>query len=98
MSLKFQRLRPSPEALSQAVAGETVMLDLRSEKYFGLNSVGTRVWELLQETDDVARIRERLLTEYDVDAARLDADLDDLLGRLLAAGLVTRPPDAKEGR
>ena len=98
MNLKFQRLRPSPEALSQAVAGETVMLDLRSEKYFGLNSVGTRVWELLQETDDVARIRERLLTEYDVDAARLDADLDDLLGRLLAAGLVTRPPDAKEGR
>jgi hypothetical protein len=98
MNRKFSRLRPSPEALSQAVAGETVLLDLRSEKYFGLNAVGTRVWDLLQETDDVRAIRERLLAEYEVAEAQLDADLDELLGRLLAAGLVTPASDAPKTR
>lgn len=96
MSLEFRRLRPSPEALSQAVAGETVLLDLRSEKYFGLNEVGTRAWALLQQTDDVASIRDRLLAEYDVAAPQLEADLNDLLGRLLAAGLVTDADAAKD--
>ncbi len=98
MSLRFSRLRPSPEALSQAVAGETVLLDLRSEKYFGLNAVGTRVWDLLQETDDVGAIRERLLSEYEVAEAQLDADLNDLLGRLLEAGLVTTSSNASPAR
>lgn len=98
MNPKFRRLSPSPEALSQAVAGETVLLDLRSEKYFGLNVVGTRVWDLLQETDDVQAIRDRLLAEYEVAEAQLDADLDDLLGRLLAAGLVTPASDAPKAR
>lgn len=97
MSLLFRRLRPSPEALSQAVAGETVLLDLRSEKYFGLNDVGTRVWDLLQHTDDVAAIRDRLLAEYAVAEPQLDADLNELLGRLLAAGLVTHA-DAPQDR
>ena len=98
MSLAFSRLRPSPEALSQAVAGETVLLDLRSEKYFGLNAVGTRVWDLLQETDDVRAIRNRLLSEYEVAEAQLDADLNDLLGRLLDAGLVTTSAHASPDR
>ena len=96
MSLKFRRLRPSPEALSQAVAGETVLLDLKSEKYFGLNDVGTRVWDLLQQTDDVAAIRDRLLAEYEVPEPQLDADLDELLARRLAAGLVTDADAAKD--
>lgn len=97
MTLKFDRLRASPEALSQAVAGETVLLDLRSEKYFGLNAVGTRVWDLLQQTGDVQAIRDQLLKEYTVDATELDADLNDLFGRLLAAGLVTNAADDKAG-
>lgn len=98
MTLKFRRLQPSTEALSQAVAGETVVLDLRSEKYFGLNVVGTRVWDLLQETDDVQSIRDRLLDEFDVPQRQLDHDLNELLERLLARGLVTSATDAPKDR
>jgi hypothetical protein len=88
MALRYKRLTPSPDVLSQTVVGESVLLDLRSQKYFGLNDVGTRAWQLLQETDDVAAIHARLLTAYDVAAHQLERDLDELFGRLLDAGLV----------
>lgn len=94
MGLRFQYLTPAPDVLMQTVVGESVLLDLRSQKYFGLNEVGTRVWTLLRETGDAQSIRDRLLAEYAVPEHQLDADLNDLLGRLLAAGLVIA--DAKD--
>lgn len=97
MSLRFRRLAPAADVLAQTVAGESVLLDLKSEKYFGLNEVGTRVWTLLHETEDVKAVRDRLLEEYAVAADQLDADLNDLLGRLLAAGLVTSSSSEPKG-
>ena len=88
MAPRSGRLVPAPAVLSQTVVGESVLLDLRSQKYFGLNEIGTRVWQLLQETNDIDAIRARLLVEYAVAADELERDLDDLLARLLAAGLV----------
>ena len=88
MPINYRHLTISPEVLSQTVANEAVLLDLKSEKYFGLNTVGLRVWELLQENGDVQAIRARMLKEFEVAEADLDNDLNDLLGRLLAAGLV----------
>ena len=86
--MKFGKLAPSPDVLMQTVVGESVLLDLRSQKYFGLNEVGTRLWELLQADADLAVARDRLLEEFEVEAAQLEEDLDALVERLLAAGLV----------
>lgn len=89
MSLKKRgRLVPSTEVLAQSVDQEAVLLDLRSEQYFSLNPVGRRVWELLQGCGDVTAIRDQLLQEYRVEAAELERDLDELVARLLEAGLV----------
>jgi hypothetical protein len=76
------------DVLAQTVVGESVLLDLRSQKYFGLNEVGTRIWQLLQETGDIQAIRDRLLREYEVTPEKLEGDIEDLLGRLLQAGLI----------
>lgn len=88
MAPRFRRIVPAADVLSQTVVGESVLLDLRSQKYFGLNEVGTRAWQLLQESSDVAAIQARLLAEYAVAPEQLERDLDDLLARLLQAGLV----------
>jgi hypothetical protein len=88
MASRFRYLAPAPDVLMQTVVGESVLLDLRSQKYFGLNQVGTRAWELLQQGGDVAAVQARLLEEYDVEARQLERDLDELLERLLRAGLV----------
>ena len=88
MAPRFRRIVPAADVLSQTVVGESVLLDLRSQKYFGLNEVGTRAWQLLQESSDVAAIQARLLAEYAVAPEQLERDLDDLLARLLQAGRV----------
>jgi len=78
----------SKEALSQEVNGETVILDLKSENYFGLDKVGTRIWQLLQEYGDVQKTFEIMLEEFDVDAEQLEMDINELLEKLIASGLV----------
>ena len=84
-----QNITLSPEVISQEVSGETVLLDLESENYFGLDEVGTRIWQLIKETNDLAAIYQTLLTEYDVSEERLQQDLDTLLSEITKLGLAT---------
>jgi hypothetical protein len=74
--------------LSCDLAGEAVILDLNSGVYFGLNEVGARVWNLVQEPRSVREIRETILREYDVEPGRWEVDLQALLRELAEAGLV----------
>jgi hypothetical protein len=94
-AMRFGKLSPSPEVLMQTVVGESVLLDLRSQKYFGLNEVGTRAWQLLEETGDAAAVHARLAQEFEVAPAELERDLDALFGRLLKAGLVAERAGGK---
>jgi len=79
----------SPDVISQEVSGETVILDLASECYFGLDEVGTRIWQLIRERGELRAIYSTLLEEYDVDAQRLLADLEALITDACERGLVT---------
>jgi hypothetical protein len=78
----------SPEVISQQVSGETVLLDLDSENYFGLDEVGTRIWQLLQETGQLQVVYDTLLAEYAVAPEQLLQDLEKLLSEIQAAGLI----------
>ncbi len=83
-----QTITLSPDVISQEVSGETVLLDLESENYFGLDEVGTRIWQLIKETNDLQAIYQTLLAEYDVSEDRLQQDLDNLLGEIAGLGLI----------
>ena len=78
----------SKDVLFQEVSGETVLLDLASEQYFGLDEVGTRVWQLLNEGQSLDAMLEVLLGEYEVERERLVADVRALLASLIEKGLV----------
>jgi hypothetical protein len=84
-----QTITLSPDVISQEVSGETVLLDLESEHYFGLDEIGTRIWQLIKETGDLQAIYETLLAEYEVEEDRLHSDLEALLGEISQLGLVT---------
>ena len=84
-----QIIAVSPQVISQEVAGETVMLDLESECYFGLDTVGTRVWQLIRDNGELRTIYNTLLAEYEVEESRLHADLETLLTQACAQGLIT---------
>jgi hypothetical protein len=91
-----QTITLSPEVISQEVSGETVLLDLESENYFGLDEVGTRIWQLIKENGDLQTVYRTMLEEYEVDEERLQADLETLLGEIAELGLVTLA--AREGQ
>ena len=83
-----QTIALSPDVISQEVSGETVLLDLESENYFGLDEVGTRIWQLIKETNDLSSIYNTLLGEYEVSGERLQQDLTVLLSEIEGLGLI----------
>ena len=84
-----QTITFSDQVISQEVSGETVLLDLQSESYFGLDAVGTRIWQLIRDSGDLRTIYSTLLEEYEVEETQLRADLEALLADASARGLIT---------
>jgi len=82
-------VRITPGVLHQELGGETVLLNLNNENYFGLDEVGTRVWQVLGETQSANDVVSRLTEEYDVPTEQLRADVARLISELAAAGLVS---------
>ena len=70
------------------VGGETAILSMQNGIYYGLDPIGARVWNLIQQPQSVADLREAILSEYDVEPERCERDLLDLLQALLAEGLI----------
>lgn len=78
-----------PDAvLHQQLGEETVLLNLTTERYYGLDEVGTRVWQLLREHRTLDPVVAALLDEYDVDETALRTDIVRLLDELADLGLI----------
>ena len=88
-----QTITLSPDVISQEVSGETVLLDLGSENYFGLDEVGTRIWQLIEQNGDLQSVYDALLAEYDVDGEQLLEDLEALITEIAGKGLVQLTPN-----
>ena len=81
-------LRAAPDQVSCDIGSQKAILSLKNGIYYGLDSVGSRVWELVQTPwrfDDLQAI---LLDEYEVEPERLSADLQRLCEGLVKAGLI----------
>ena len=78
----------SESALSTTVDGSTVILHQDSGTYYGLNEVGTFIWDLLQEPCSVDDICSEVFAEYDVTRERCRSDVEELLADLAANDLV----------
>ena len=83
-----QQIKVSDDVLVQEVGGEAVLLNLASQRYFGLDAIGTRIWALLGQRTPLAGIVETIRSEYDVEPSRAEADLLALVGELRDMGLV----------
>lgn len=81
-------LKLSDDVLVQEVAGESVLLDLASEQYFGMNDVGTCFLDAVREGEPVAAAMARIAAQFEVEPAVLAADIEALVEDLLRRGLV----------
>ena len=76
------------QVMARQVGDETVILDLASGTYFGLDPVGARIWQLLGEGKTLAEICQMMLEEYEVEREQLETDVLRITGELLERGLV----------
>jgi len=81
-------LRASEHVLLRQAGDETVLLDLTSEEFFGLDGAGARMYELLAEPRTIDAVADVMVDEYDVGREQLVTDLLDLAAELVARGLV----------
>jgi len=73
---------------AQEVDGEMVLLDMNSENYFGLDAVGTDIWQAMQEKATLQEVLEVLLDQYEVEEEVLKKDLVSFVEKLEESGLV----------
>ena len=78
----------TPEQVSCPLGDEAAILNLKNTVYYGLNPVGARVWNLLQQPRSVGELRDALLEEYDVEPGRCESDLLELLEKMRTEGLI----------
>lgn len=78
----------SADQVSTDLGGEVVILDMQSEEYFSLDGVGTRIWEMIQESRTVQEILDTILSDYAVEPERCERDLLAVLQELADEGLV----------
>jgi len=76
------------EQVSCALGNEAAILNLRNSVYYGMDPVGTSVWNWLQQPRSVEELRNRILDEYEVDRERCEKDLFALLEKMRAEGLI----------
>ncbi len=79
----------SPDVLFREHGEESVLLNLKTELYFGLDSVGTSMWKALQQSGSIQSAYEAILASYDVQPEQLQRDMAELLDRLVEYGLVS---------
>jgi coenzyme PQQ synthesis protein D (PqqD) len=78
----------SKDQASCDLAGETAIVNLRSGVYFGLDPMGTHIWNLLREPVTFRGLCDALMDRYDVDGSQLESDVRVFLAELADHGLV----------
>lgn len=71
---------------------ESVLLNLETERYFGLDAVGTRMWQVVTAAETVNAALAQLVEEYDAPPETLRTDLTKLLQHLIENGLIALQP------
>ncbi len=78
----------STEPVFRKLDDEFVLLSVRTGKYYGLDAVGSRIWELIEKPTSVSTLRDKLCEEYDVETEQCMHEVLEFLGNLVEEGIV----------
>jgi hypothetical protein len=94
MPISFtHRLKLPDDVLISGLQSESVLLNLNSERYFGLDDVGTHILSVLTTSDSIDAAYTALQEEYEVEGEILRRDLISLIEELLKQGLIEIVPE-----
>lgn len=83
------------QQVSCELGDEAAILNMKNSVYYGLDPVGARIWQLLQQPTNMGAIRDVIVEEYDVAPQQAESDLRALLEKLLGEGLVELAGDSR---
>ena len=78
----------SQDQVGSDLAGETVLLSMKTARYYGLAEVGAHIWTLVQKPITVAEICQMIVRDYDVAPAQCEVDVARFLEDLATHGLI----------
>jgi len=81
-------IKRNPELVSTDVDGEKVMMSVENGEYFGLDPVGSRIWELIENPIRIESLINLLLEEFDVSREQCENDSFEFLNELLEKNLL----------
>jgi hypothetical protein len=82
------RYAHSPDVTMRVLEGEAVLLNLQTGTYFGLNKVGTHIWQLYSEGKTLGEVVAGVCQRFEVDLERAQADVEAFTNRLVERGLL----------
>ena len=82
------RLSIPPQVMSRLVGDETVLLDLASGHYFGVEGVGKLIWESVSDGKTLAETVDAIVDEFDVEKSQAEADVSAFASQLVERGLL----------
>jgi len=85
-----QMVAVSEDAVFRELDGEAVVLNLETGVYYGLDTVGTAIWQAIEPRGRLRHAFDRVVAEFDADPATIESDLIDLADSLLDKGLWVR--------
>jgi len=85
-------VRRSEDQIAATVDGEVIILSIERGSYFGLDDIGSKIWERLAAPIRVDALCDLLAQKYDADRPTIERDVLALLEKLVAAGLVSAAP------
>jgi hypothetical protein len=87
-ALAGRTFAPAPEVVAARQDGRNTLLDLKRDRYIGLDETGTRIWEMLVAGLTFDQIVNCMEAEYAESRERIEADTARFLTMLADRGLV----------
>lgn len=78
----------NPQIISSKMDDEVVMMSVEKGNYYGLNRVGSEIWEKLTEPLTVGCLCDKLMQEFNVEKEQCEREVITYLEKLVSEGLI----------
>jgi len=82
------RIILNQELLQSEIDGETIMMSIDNGKYYGLNTVASRIWEIIKDEPLFSELIEKLVEEYEIEQKQCEAETQEFLSKLIENKLI----------
>lgn len=85
---KENKFRKTDNFVESDIEGQAVMMSIENSKYFGMDEIGTEIWQLLDKDLTYAEMIDTLLNEYEIDSDTCEQESSEFIEKLLKYKLI----------